>query len=109
MSPKGPSRTALPFECRPGSQSGLCTVHGLQKCQKAHAWPASLHTPPASPEQCGPALSQAEGPLGEAQSLEDQAVMSGATPGQGAARGNLRQQQPWLCPAPEHIWGRKGA
>lgn len=109
MSPKGPSRTAPPFERRPGSQSGLCMVHGLQKCQKAHAWPAALHTPPESPEQRRPALSRAEGALEVAQSLEDQAVTSGTASGHGAARGNLRQQQPWLCLAPERIWGRKGA
>ena len=87
----------------------LCTVRGLQKCQNPHAWPASLHTPPASSEQRRPALSQAEGVLEKAQSLEDQAVASGMALGQGAARGNLRLQQPWLCPAPECIWGRKGA
>lgn len=77
----------------------LCTLHGLPKCQNGCSWQASLHLPPVSSEQVGPAGSQPQAGLGEAQSGEDpQVAPSGWATGEGLASGSLWQLQTSLSP-----------
>ena len=64
--------------------------------------------PPVSSKQHRPALPQTEVELGEAQSREDQGATPGMAPGVGVrVRGNLRQQQSWLCPGAQAPLGKE--